>query len=333
MTLVGALALLCPGWASVAPVLYIFGVVPVLDRWIGTFERNPAADEAARWRQPRVWAAILYSYVVTHFAMLGFALWTAGGLSWGLVGVIGLATGLYTGGLGITVAHEFSHKTSRVFYATAAVLLATVWYHHFLIEHTRGHHLRVATPEDPASAHLGEGAYRFVIRSLRGGFLGALELERLRVGRIWSWRNQVTAGVVAQIALTLILAAVSAKVVACFLIQSAVAIVLLELINYIEHYGLSRARTAGGRFERVAPRHSWNSSHRFTNAIFFNLQRHSDHHAAAVLPFTLLKHHHAVPQLPFGYPTMVLIALCPPLWFRVMDPRVRRWDEATARGA
>lgn len=309
------LGILFPYPGGLGTIGFVFIAIPLLDYLIGEDKRNPDPHEEAQWKSSSSWAPALYLYAFTHF----FVLLLAGhkvhnGSSWSLTLLLSVVVGLYTGGLGITVAHELCHKKEFLPRITADFLLSSVWYQHFSVEHVRGHHLMVATPDDPASARRNENAYAFVLRSIRGSFLHALSLDK----------KKVFAGVMMSFLLSAIAAFFGTKVLVFFLLQAVVAFVLLELVNYIEHYGLERKQLPNGRYEKVLPKHSWNSSHKFSNLLLFNLQRHSDHHALAHLPYTVLKHHEEAPQLPTGYPGMILIALVPGLWFRVMNPRVEK---------
>jgi alkane 1-monooxygenase len=201
-----------------------------------------------------------------------------------------------------------------------------VSYLHWGIEHVSGHHRRAATPEDPATARYGEALPAFLVRSVTGSFVSAWRIEVARNERRGRspLGNRVLWGVVVSCGLTLAIGlALGPKAVAFFLAQSAVAIVLLETINYVEHYGLERRQIRPGVYERVTPLHSWNSSQRLTNTLLFNLQRHSDHHAHAARPYYQLRHYPESPQLPTGYAGMALLAMVPPLWRRVMNPRVQ----------
>jgi alkane 1-monooxygenase len=223
------------------------------------------------------------------------------------------------------------HRKTKLHRAGAEILMTSVSYTHFCVEHVLGHHRKVATAEDPATSRFGESFYRFYPRTLIGSLVSAwrLEGERCRKRGIsaWSLRNRRTR-------YALVLAAVYAGVglafgplgLGLFIAQGVVAFSLLEAINYIEHYGLTRRRLASGRFERVRPEHSWNSAHRVSNWYLFNLARHSDHHYLASREYDRLRHHGSAPQLPSGYAAMVLAALVPPLWFRIMNPRVEAWN-------
>jgi alkane 1-monooxygenase len=210
---------------------------------------------------------------------------------------------------------------------------------HFYIEHNRGHHVNVATPEDPATARKNEGFYSFWIRSVCMGYSHAWKLEAGRLkrkGTSWfSLKNEMLWYILLPIIfcslITLTFSLVKGKfsweIPAFFFAQSVVAFTLLELVNYVEHYGIVRKQIAPGTYERVNPLHSWNASHLISNFFLFQLQRHSDHHANAIKRYQVLNHYDESPQLPFGYPTMILAALLPPLWFATMNPRLLEWED------
>ncbi|MDX1583495.1 MAG: alkane 1-monooxygenase [Thermoanaerobaculia bacterium] len=319
------------GWV-LSTVVLVFVITPVLDLVLGNNRRNPRWE--AKGPPPRrdaVFDLALWLWVPLQVFILGWAIWTAGAGSlrgWELAG-LALSVGISTGSGAINVAHELMHRTGRLERALAEILMVTALYPHFCIEHTRGHHRTVATPEDPASARFGESLYGFLPRTIFGSLVSAWRLERERIER--SGRRARGLGD-RRIRYPLVLAA--AIVAIAFLAgwrgllfyvgQGLVAILLLEIINYIEHYGLERRRLDSGRWERVGPRHSWNASQRLTNWYLFNLQRHADHHEYASRPYWLLRHVPESPQLPAGYATMSLTALVPPLWRRIMDPRVRQ---------
>jgi alkane 1-monooxygenase len=302
---------------STLPILFVFIGIPLIDFLRGVDKSNPSHEEERSWKQTKVWAPALYLYALTHFTILIFTAYQVLSLtSWNQIIILGIVVGLYTGGLGITVGHELCHKKEKLARFVADLLLASVWYQHFAVEHVKGHHLSVSTPDDPASARKDENVYRFLFRTITGSFIHALQIDPLAVIK----------GLILAIAFTFLAAYLGKNTLVFFIIQSMVAIVLLELVNYVEHYGLSRKQLANGRYEKVQPIHSWNSAHKFSNLILFNLQRHSDHHAAAHLPYTILKHQEDAPQLPSGYPGMILLALIPPLWFKLMNPIVQSWE-------
>lgn len=308
-----------------------FVLLPLLDLIVGRDRGNltPEQERAleSQWR----FRAGLYLYVPVHLALIAWGAFVAASGELSAVQTVGLtlSVGLATGAQGITIAHELGHKKSALDRVLARLLLVTVSYGHFYIEHNRGHHARVATHDDPATARYGESFYRFYPRALLGSFVSAwrLEAERLRRRQagLFSWRNQMLwfCGLPALIALGFGLALDPAAAL-FFLGQSWMAFTLLEAINYVEHYGLVRERRTDGTLQRVTHRHSWNASEAVSNFCLINLQRHADHHAHPSRPYQILRHHDDSPQLPTGYAGMVLIALMPPLWFRLMNPRVEQ---------
>lgn len=317
LTALTALGVSSPAsWGFVA-IGFVFIGIPLLDWLIGTNKNNPSNEQALQMSKASYWGLPLYLYGATHFVLLYWAAFSLRGQSdWGQIVLMSVIVGLYTGGLGITVSHELCHKKEFFPRTLADLLLASVCYQHFAVEHVRGHHYRVATPEDPASSRRGESVYRFWVRAVLGSFIHAWQIDRLSVMR----------GMFYSLLFALSFYMMGSHVLAFFLIQSFVAFTLLEFVDYIEHYGLERKKSESGRYEKVQTYHSWNSSHHFSNLLLFNLQRHSDHHASAHLPYTILKHHNEAPQLPSGYPGMILLALLPPIWFKVMDKKVAEFN-------
>ena len=328
------------GLAAWFPLVFIFGVVPLLDAFLGNETGNWTTPEQSRQLDDKVYFRAL--------TLLALPVWLLT-LTWctqqfvmlplGIAGSIGwiLSTGVIGGVLAINPAHELVHKCGRLEPWCGGLLLASVGYHGFKVEHVRGHHVHVATPEDSSSAMLGESAYAFVPRALWRNMRNAwrLEVQRLR-GRgrsIWSWRNEMVV-----LTLVWLLLAATAWIVwglpgvGFFVAQGVIAASTLEVINYVEHYGLQRRQTAPGRYERVTHLHSWNAPQRYTNWLLFNLQRHSDHHETAKRRYQALLHHADSPQLPAGYATMFVLALVPPLWRRTMDPRAIGFRSTDAIG-
>jgi alkane 1-monooxygenase len=309
------------------PVL-VFGFFPLLDLAIGNDARNPP-DTVIKWlERDRYYRWCTYAYIPIQYAGLVFAcwLWSHGGLS--VPESIGLAlTVAMVSGIGINTAHELGHKRASSERWLSKVALAQSGYGHFFIEHNRGHHVRVATPEDPASARLGESFYAFLPRTVLGSLRSAWELERVRLARLnrspWTPRNDILNAWAMTAALYLVLVlAFGIVVLPYLLIQSVVGFCLLEVVNYLEHYGLLRGRREDGRYERTRPEHSWNSNSVASNVLLYHLQRHSDHHANPIRRYQALRHVHEAPQLPTGYAGMIVLAVVPPLWRRVMDHRV-----------
>ncbi len=323
-------------------VLLVIVAMPLADAAIGRDTRNPGTGRTATAADARFQRWNLYAYVPVHLGLIvwGTAVFARGELPPSQALGLLLSVGLVTGGQGITIAHELGHARSRVERRLAQLLLVCVSYGHFFVEHNRGHHARVATHDDPATAQLGESLYRFLPHAIVGSAISAWKLESERLRR----RGQATFGRHNQLlwftAATLFAAAALFSVwgtaaLVFFFGQSLVAIALLEAVNYVEHYGLVRGHERGGALERVGLHHSWNSSHRLSNVMLLNLQRHADHHANPSRPYHLLRHHEDSPQLPTGSPGMLLLALVPPLWFKVMDPRVQqlRSRDSIARAA
>jgi alkane 1-monooxygenase len=309
------------------PVGLTFLAIPVLDLLLGVDTRNsPEAPPSAS----KLWLFRLATWLAVP---LQFAVLIRGALivtnpTSTVVELIGavVATGITGGVIGITVAHELVHRTSRLDRALGKLMLISVCYFHWATEHVAGHHRRVATREDPATARLGETLPAFLVRSVVQTFMSSWRIEATRNDRRGEkspLRNPVLWGSVASLGLgALMYVGFGWQALVFFFAHSVVAIAFLETINYIEHYGLERRLLRPGVYERVTPLHSWNSSQWLTNVLLFNLQRHSDHHAWAARPYYKLRHHPEAPQLPTGYAGMALLAMVPPLWRRVMDPRV-----------
>jgi len=322
-----ALALRGGAYMFVAPLAMTFVAVPLFDALIGLDPRNPSEAPPTRLARA-LFRLATWVAVPSQAALLAWALWFAARRETSPVELVGalLAVGITGGVIGITVAHELVHRSSRVDRTLGAVLLTLVCYLHWAIEHVAGHHRRVATPDDPATARFGEILPAFMARSVARGFRSAWHIESARNARRGTssvWRNRVLHGVAASAGLTgAIGLLVGPRAMAFFLGQSAVAIAFLETVNYIEHYGLRRRQVSPGVYERVSPLHSWNSAHWLTNALLFNLQRHSDHHVWPARPYHKLRHRPESPQLPTGYAGMALLAMVPPLWRRVMHPRL-----------
>ncbi|MDO1478833.1 alkane 1-monooxygenase [Rhodococcus ruber] len=331
------------GWTAVAPVwwwigpLLVYVLLPILDRFFGPDGQNPPDEVMEMLENDKYYRYCTYAYIPFQLASLVFAcyLWSATDLSWlgidgglGLVSKIGLAFSVgVMGGVGINTAHELGHKKDDLERWLSKITLAQTGYGHFYIEHNRGHHVRVSTPEDPASARFGESFWAFLPRSVWGSLKSSWELEKTRLQRLgkspWTLRNDVLNAWAMSVVLFGVLVAVFGPVIVPFLILQAVyGFSLLETVNYLEHYGLLRQKTASGRYERCTPAHSWNSDHIVTNIFLYHLQRHSDHHANPTRRYQTLRSMDGAPNLPSGYASMIGLAYLPPLWRKVMDHRV-----------
>jgi len=300
-------------------------LIPTLDELTGDDVRE--RDEETPYANAYEW--ILLAWVPVELCVLAAAFWSIGHVEWSTFETVGLVLSMGTsvGGGGITVAHELMHRRDKRSRAAAEFLMTCASYPHFCVEHILGHHKNIGTHEDPATARYGESLYMFWPRTLIGTLRSAWELETTRVQRRkispWSLKNRRLRhplNVVAFYSVAWLLGGLPA--VGFAIAQSVVAILLLETVNYLEHYGLERAQTSEGTYERVAPHHSWNSNHRVTGWQMFYLNRHSDHHARADRPYPNLRAYSDAPNLPGGYPTMMLVAFIPPLWFAWMNPRV-----------
>jgi alkane 1-monooxygenase len=328
------------GYWNYLTIIFSFIIIPIIDQFTGLDTTNVDDTEAKLVSEEKYYRFVTY---VWTFVQIALVLWGAYAISEGRLQTlsewIGFTVGfaLVTGGIGITVAHELGHKKSALERFYSKVLLMTVCYMHFYIEHNRGHHVWVATPEDPATAKKNETFYRFWFRSVFVGYSHAWKLEKERILKLGlpviHWKNEMIWFAILPIVFCALLTAlfslstgqINWGIPVFFFAQSFLAFSLLELVNYVEHYGIVRKEISPGKYERVNPLHSWNASHLISNFFLFQLQRHSDHHANAIKRYQVLKHYDDSPQLPYGYPTMILMALIPPLWFNEMNRRLDDW--------
>ena len=338
--LLGAMVPLLPfaGWglaeATGAGVFWFFGpalvfiVFPILDVVIGLDPSNPP-DSVLKWLEhDRYYRYCTYLFLPLLYAALVFAcwMWAYGDLT--VFDKIGLAVTLgMVSGIAIADAHELGHKRASLERWLSKVALAPTGYGHFYIEHNRGHHVRVSTPEDPASARMGESFYAFLPRTVFGSLRSAWGLEKVRFERMqqsrWSLENDLlNAWLMSIVLYGALIGVFGVTVVPYLLLQGVLGFSLLEVVNYLEHYGLLRQRREDGRYERCRPTHSWNSNNVASNVLLYHLQRHSDHHANPVRRYQALRHLEEAPQPPTGYAGMIVLATVPPLWRRVMDPRL-----------
>ncbi len=325
----GLASLLGHGWLTWMLPLHAFAWVPLLELLLPRAPDNLTAEEEAVAKDDPLFDLIIYALVPVQWGLLILFLFQVGepGLAWwemaGRIASMGILCGIY----GINVAHELGHRPRRWERDLARALLLTSLYMHFIIEHNRGHHRRVATPDDPASARYGEWLYAFWLRSMVFSFLSAwrIEADRLRKeGRApFGWRNEMIHALLWQVGLVAAVGlAFGPHVLAAFLAAALIGALMLETVNYIEHYGLRRTRDGQGRYRRVEHVHSWNSDHLLGRLTLFELTRHSDHHWKASKKYQTLHSIDAAPQLPTGYPGTMLLSLVPPLFFAVMHPRL-----------
>ncbi|BCI80444.1 alkane 1-monooxygenase [Mycobacterium sp. SMC-18] len=335
------------GWHTLAQVplwigpglLYV--LLPILDLKFGPDGENPPEEMMEQLANDKYYRYCTYVYIPFQYAsvILGAYLFTAkdlswlgfdGGLAWWAKLGVALSVGVL-GGVGINTAHEMGHKKENLERWLAKITLAQTFYGHFYIEHNRGHHVRVATPEDPASARFGENFWEFLPRTVWGALKSSVELEAQRIRRLgrspWDPRTYLkndvlNAWLMSVVFFGILIAVFGPALIPFVLIQGIYGFSLLESVNYLEHYGLLRQKTESGRYERCAPVHSWNSDHIVTNLFLYHLQRHSDHHANPTRRYQTLRSIDGAPNLPSGYATLIGLTYIPPLWRRMMDHRV-----------
>lgn len=320
---------------------FVFVLVPLMDYLISTDTSNVPAQAVNEVTREYFYKFVTFLWVYVQLGVLIWAFYVISSepLNWWEWIAFVSGTALLTGGIGITVAHELGHKSEKIEQFYSKVLLMTVCYMHFFIEHNRGHHVRVATPDDPATSRFGESFYKFWIRSVKDGYLSAWDLEAERLRKkgvsVWSFQNQMIQFIIWPLVFVcLAFAGFSVwmdrlvwEIPVFFFAQSLLGFSLLEIVNYLEHYGMERNKLANGAYEKVTPIHSWNASHIVSNFLLFQLQRHSDHHAFAYKRYQVLNHYDESPQLPAGYSAMIIVALFPPLWFSLMNPRLEKWKQ------
>lgn len=321
------------GWALLLPPLGAWGLFSVLDALMGQTHENAdlATDEADLFWYRLVTLVWLPIQVTVIFGLIWWVTGPSGLAAWEKIALF-FGVGVISGTVGIVYAHELMHQPTRIERWLGDLLLATVLYSHFRSEHLLVHHRHVGTPRDPVTARYNEGFHRFFPRVLRQCPPSAFRAEAAllaRKGRAW-WHpgNPFWKYAILQLAmLGLALWIGGWAGLGLFLVQAGSAVWQLELTNYIEHYGLTRKHLGDGKYEHVLPRHSWNADHKASNWLLINLQRHSDHHYRPDRRFPLLQTYAEAeaPQLPYGYPIMTMAATVPPIWRRMMNPRVKAW--------
>ncbi|MDX1457910.1 MAG: alkane 1-monooxygenase [Marinobacter sp.] len=306
----------------------VHGVIPALDEMIGEDASNPPESAVKELENDKYYGRIVKLFIPTQYAMTVLGAWLASRKKTPMSDRVGLALTVgAVNGIGINTAHELGHKNGKLNKLFSMAALAPSGYTHFVVEHNYGHHKRVATPEDPASSRMGESFWKFLPRTVVGGIKSAIEIEKARLARrgkgFWSPQNELLQGwamTAGFFGVTTLLT--GPRGLAFLTAQAAYGASLLEVINYLEHYGLKRQQDESGKYERTQPEHSWNSNHIVTNLFLYQLQRHSDHHAHPTRSFQALRHFEEAPQLPSGYASMLLPAYIPSQWFETMDKRV-----------
>lgn len=321
------------GWVIALGPIYALVISSVIDGMIGDNDDNVDPNTEPKlmfWHQfvTIIWAPLQFSFLffsiaaATRFDHLSTteSIWMM------------IALGVTTGGVGVVYAHELIHQKNKWERSLGDFLLAMVLYGHFRTKHILIHHRYVGTPADPVTARYNEGFHRFFYRVLRVGSLASWRVEAGRLAKrgrpVWHHANPFWRYILWGCGMLLLAGLIGGWMgVGLLCIQAVIAILFLELTNYVEHYGLVRKHLGDGKYEHVRPHHSWNSSREFTNYLLINLQRHSDHHYKPERRFPLLQTYDSseVPVLPMGYPSLAAIALIPPIWRRMMNPKVRAW--------
>jgi len=312
-------------WLS--PVFF-YVLIPIIEMAFGEDTSNPPKEAIPRLRDDPFYRWSAFAALPAAYLVWVVGAWYVANMDLTLTAYIAVtvANGLMGAGA-LNTAHEVGHRRDRTSINVARFLLCLCGMGHFRIEHNLGHHVQVATPEDSATAMMGESFYAFVLHELPGGFKRAWNIEKTRLGRkgksAFSLENEVflntliTLGMYAAFVLWL-----GWIVLPYLLVGALLSNLMLSSANYIEHYGLMRPKREDGKYERVQPHHSWNANHIVSNVMLYHLQRHSDHHAHAERPYQCLRHFDTAPQLPAGYFTMFMAAWNPPIWFAIMDKRV-----------
>ena len=323
-------------WFWIGPII-ILVVVPLIDLGAGLDRTNPPDDAIEALEEDRYYRWITYAFLPVQYVGFVAAFYViAKGAPFGLgelalADKVGLALTIGTiGGIGINTAHELGHKREANERWLSKIALAQSFYGHFYIEHNRGHHVRVATPEDPASSRLGENFYAFWPRTVLGSLKSAWNVEKKRLARkqLHPYRisnDVLNAWLMSAVLFGALIVWLGVGIIPFLLIQAVVGFSLLEVVNFMEHYGMLRQKVGNGarqRYERVDPSHSWNSNNIATNVLLYHLQRHSDHHANPTRRYQTLRDFEESPVLPTGYAGMIVLALVPPLYRRAMDQRV-----------
>ncbi len=317
-------------WLS---ILFSFFLVPLAELLLPENSQNLSEDQELNAKNNPVYDWVLYlAFFLQIFSVFQFLNLVADPQisMWDRTGRI-LTAGLLAGIFGINLAHELGHRVKKYEQNMAKILLSTSLYMHFFIEHNKGHHTHVSTPEDPSTAKYQQSVYAFFFQTIPGTYLSAWRIMNQDLAKkgksFWSFSNEMLLFTIFQLSL---LGAICwyFGLATClyFILSATIGVLLLEAVNYIEHYGLMREEKENGRFGRVMPVHSWNSNHMLGRILLFELSRHSDHHYSASRKYQILRHHEGAPQMPTGYPGMLILSLIPPLFFRIMDNQMSKYD-------
>jgi alkane 1-monooxygenase len=333
------LSMYLAGICSYLAVAWVFGCIPVIEFFMHGTSENMAKRDEELAKKDKIFDLIAYTAVPLQLGLMVYFLFRVSGPAlamWEKIGMM-MSFGIACGALGINAAHELGHRITKHEQLMSKVLLSTSQYMHFFIEHNRGHHKNVSTDEDPASGRYGESLYAFYARSVPQGWLSAWHLEAGRLRKddksalsIYNemiWYQVIQASILIGIALIF-----GWQTMLLYLGAAISGFLMLETVNYIEHYGLRRKKVDGEYYEKTMPIHSWNSDHTLGRIFLLEVTRHSDHHYIPNRKYQVLRHFDESPQLPTGYPGMMALAFIPPLWFKVMHRQIEKY-KATPAGA
>jgi alkane 1-monooxygenase len=317
------------GYHSFDAILISFVFIPLLELFLTGNQDNFSSEKEETYTEKPIFDWLLYLNVPMVYGVVAFYLQKITTLPISNFEIVGmtLCVGLMISTNGINVAHELGHRAKKQEQLLSKMLLLPALYMHFFIEHNRGHHKNVSTPDDPASARRNQNVYAFWARSVVYGYMNAWKLEAEKLEKanqaFWSLHNEM---LVFQVIQAVYLGGIGVffgwQGVVAAIVAGMIGFLMLETVNYIEHYGLSRQQLPSGKYEPVLPKHSWNSNHEIGRIVLYELTRHSDHHYKSTRKYQVLRHHEQSPQLPFGYPGCMVLSLFPPLWFYVVHPKL-----------
>ena len=315
-------------------LFYSFALIPFLELFLQGDTSNFSKLEEEVLKKDIKFDILIWLIVPLQWSLVALFLYKVSTQTlpaWELVGYI-FALGISCGVFGINVAHELGHRNTWYEQLMSKMLLLSSQYMHFFIEHNRGHHKNVSTNDDPASSKRNEMVYFFWFRSVFAGYLSAWHIENERVKKtektVLHWKNEMVWYTIIQLALLIgIWLLFSWQIMLYYLAAAVIGILLLETVNYIEHYGLRRKKIDGAYYEKVMPAHSWNSNHPLGRILLFELSRHSDHHYMASRKYQILRHFDESPQMPTGYPGMMVLSMFPPLWFYIMHKKIDEYKK------
>jgi alkane 1-monooxygenase len=325
----GLLGIYFQGIWSYTVVIYVFVLIPILELFLPIDASNYSENEVESRLKNKLYNGLLYLNIPIVYGCLYFTFTivkTKELTYFELIGIV-LSLGIILGSNGINVAHELGHRKLLFERLLGKLLLIPSHYTHFFIEHNHGHHLHVSTPEDPSTAKYNQNLYSFWVQSVTGTYVKAWQIQKKINSSekisFFSLRNDMLWFTIIQICyLLLVFNLFGLKVLLVAVFSGITGFLLLETINYIEHYGLQRKILPSGRFERVTEKHSWNSNHVLGRIILYELTRHSDHHFKSSKEYQILEHHEESPQLPYGYPASMVLSFIPPLWFALMNNKI-----------